>query len=94
MYREFVMDAAIMFQLYWTVNSPMQSTIIHLVEQVVGALGTEFKVFLPQIVPQMLRVFMHDTSAGRGVTAKVSVRYRCLRVGLVCYHALPCMYLL
>ena len=82
MYRELVMDAAVMFQLYWTVNSPMQSTIIHLVEQVVGALGTEFKVFLPQIVPQMLRVFMHDTSAGRGVTAKV--RFTCMRAGCVC----------
>ena len=59
------------YQQYWTVNSPMQTTIIHLVEQIVGALGTEFKVFLPQIVPQILRVFMHDTSPGKNVTSKV-----------------------
>jgi len=49
----------------------MQNTIILLIEQIVGAIGTEFKVFLPQIVPQMLRVFMHDNSSGRSVTAKV-----------------------
>ena len=63
------------FQLYWTVNSPMQNTIIHLVEQIVGALGTEIKVYLPQIIPHCLRVFMHDVSAGRLVTAKVRVYY-------------------
>ena len=49
----------------------MQNTIIHLIEQIVGALGTEFKIYLPQIIPQVLRVFMHDNSQGRVVTAKV-----------------------
>ena len=28
----------------------------------------EFKLYLPHIVPQMLRVFMHDNSPGRVVT--------------------------
>ena len=56
----------------------MQNTIILLIEQIVNALGTEFRVFLPQIVPQILRVFMHDTSKDRAVTAKVrsSLSYR------------------
>lgn len=53
-------------------NSPMQNTIILLVEQIVSALGTEFKIYLPQVVPQILKVFMHDTSQGRMVTAKVN----------------------
>ncbi|KAL5013846.1 hypothetical protein ScPMuIL_008116 [Solemya velum] len=56
---------------YWTPNSTMQKTIILLVEQIVSALGTEFKIYLPQIVPQMLKVFMHDTSQQRDVTAKL-----------------------
>lgn len=53
----------------------MQNTIILLVEQIVGALGTEFKIYLPQIIPQILRVFMHDNSPGRTVTAKVGQAY-------------------
>lgn len=31
-------------QEYWILNSPMQTTIILLVEQIVTALGGEFKV--------------------------------------------------
>ena len=50
----------------------MQSAIIILIEQIVNALGTEFRMYLPQIVPQILRVFMHDTSEDKIVTAKVS----------------------
>ena len=53
----------------------MQNTIILLVEQIVSALGTEFKIYLPQVVPQVLKVFMHDTSQGRVVTAKVGWQF-------------------
>lgn len=49
----------------------MQNTIILLVEQVVIALGTEFKIYLPQLMPHILRVFMHDTSKDRTITTKV-----------------------
>lgn len=52
-------------------NNPIQSTIILLIEQIVLALGGEFKLYLPQLIPHMLRVFMHDSSAGRSVTIKV-----------------------
>lgn len=51
----------------------MQNTIILLIEQIVVALGGEFKLYLPQLIPHMLRVFMHDNSPGRTVTTKVSV---------------------
>lgn len=61
----------ILFQDYWTPNSQMQSTIMVLVEQIVSALGTEFKIYLPQIIPQILKVFMHDASQNRVVTDKV-----------------------
>ncbi|XP_050412148.1 serine/threonine-protein kinase mTOR [Patella vulgata] len=56
---------------FWTPTSPMQSTIIRLIEHIVEALGTEFRVYLPQIIPQILRVFMHDNSSDRGVTAEL-----------------------
>lgn len=59
-------------QEYWTPNNPMQNTIILLIEQIVVALGGEFKLYLPQLIPHMLRVFMHDNSPGRTVTTKVS----------------------
>ncbi|KAG8434781.1 hypothetical protein GDO86_012940 [Hymenochirus boettgeri] len=56
---------------YWTMNNPIQSTIIPLIEQIVLALGGEFKLYLPQLIPHMLRVFMHDSSTGRSVTIKM-----------------------
>ncbi|XP_015759867.1 PREDICTED: serine/threonine-protein kinase mTOR-like [Acropora digitifera] len=56
---------------YWILNSPMQTTIILLVEQIVTALGGEFKIYLPQIIPQILKVFMHDSSSQRSVTTKL-----------------------
>ncbi|XP_040182261.1 serine/threonine-protein kinase mTOR isoform X3 [Rana temporaria] len=56
---------------YWTMNNPIQSTIILLIEQIVLALGGEFKLYLPQLIPHILRVFMHDSSAGRAVVIKL-----------------------
>ena len=58
-------------QEFWTVQSPMQNTIILLVENIATALGTEFRMYLPHIVPMLLRVFMHDTSHERAITSKV-----------------------
>lgn len=55
-------------------NTSIQSTIILLIEQIVVALGGEFKLYLPQLIPHMLRVFMHDNSQGRIVSIKVSHR--------------------
>ncbi|XP_048250308.1 serine/threonine-protein kinase mTOR-like isoform X1 [Haliotis rufescens] len=69
--KNYLEDIFCLIKEFWTPNSPMQSTIILLIEQIVNALGTEFKVYLPQIVPQILRVFMHDTSQDRVVTAKL-----------------------
>lgn len=59
-------------QEFWTINSPLQSTLILLVEHIAVALGAEFKIYLPQLMPQILRVLMHDTSKDRTVTIKVS----------------------
>lgn len=54
----------------WTPNSPLQLTlaILLVVENIAVALGSEFKVYLPQLMPQILRVLAHDTSDERIVT--------------------------
>ncbi|KAB0400137.1 hypothetical protein E2I00_010282, partial [Balaenoptera physalus] len=56
---------------FWVMNTSIQSTIILLIEQIVVALGGEFKLYLPQLIPHMLRVFMHDNSPGRIVSIKL-----------------------
>ncbi|XP_026495613.1 serine/threonine-protein kinase mTOR [Vanessa tameamea] len=56
---------------FWTPNSPLQPTLILLVEHIAIALGSEFKVYLPQLMPQILRVLAHDTSKDRVVTEKL-----------------------
>lgn len=56
---------------FWTPNSPLQPTLILLVEHIATALGSEFKVYLPQLMPQILRVLAHDTSKERFVTEKL-----------------------
>ncbi|XP_029141485.1 serine/threonine-protein kinase mTOR [Protobothrops mucrosquamatus] len=56
---------------FWVVNNSIQSTIILLIEQIVVALGGEFKLYLPQLIPHMLRVFMHDSSSTRNVSTKL-----------------------
>ncbi|KAK6307934.1 hypothetical protein J4Q44_G00212050 [Coregonus suidteri] len=69
--RPYMDDIFTLIREYWTPNNPMQNTIILLIEQIVVALGGEFKLYLPQLIPHMLRVFMHDMSMGRGVTIKL-----------------------
>lgn len=49
-------------------NSPIQGTLIRLTEHIAVALGAEFKVYLPKLMPQILRVLNHDTSKDRRVT--------------------------
>ncbi|CAG9564541.1 unnamed protein product [Danaus chrysippus] len=56
---------------FWTPHSPLQPTIILLVEHIAVALGSEFKIYLPQLMPQILRVLAHDTSKDRLVTEKL-----------------------
>uniref|UniRef100_A0A182MSJ1 Serine/threonine-protein kinase TOR n=1 Tax=Anopheles culicifacies TaxID=139723 RepID=A0A182MSJ1_9DIPT len=54
-----------------TSAASLQSTIINLVEKIAIALGCEFKVYLPQLMPQILRVLLHDSSKDRTVTVKL-----------------------
>uniref|UniRef100_A0A5S6QLG6 Serine/threonine-protein kinase TOR n=1 Tax=Trichuris muris TaxID=70415 RepID=A0A5S6QLG6_TRIMR len=56
---------------FWTPQTPMRLTIIMLLEQLASALGSQFKPYVTSLMPSMLRVFLHDTSEGRAVTAKL-----------------------
>nr|AEA11029.1 target of rapamycin [Ochlerotatus triseriatus] len=62
------------FQLiktFWNSSYPLQPTLINLVEKIAIALGCEFKIYLPQLMPQILRVLLHDASTNRTVTVKL-----------------------
>ncbi|XP_046427062.1 serine/threonine-protein kinase mTOR [Neodiprion fabricii] len=69
--RNYLDDIFALIKEVWTVNSPLQSTLILLVEHIAVALGAEFKIYLPQLMPQILRVLTHDTSKDRAVTVKL-----------------------
>ncbi|XP_053611167.1 serine/threonine-protein kinase mTOR isoform X2 [Plodia interpunctella] len=58
---------------FWTPSSPLQHILILLVEHIAVALGSEFKVYLPQLMPQILRVLAHDTSKDRFVTERLLI---------------------
>ncbi|KAK6628142.1 hypothetical protein RUM43_001953 [Polyplax serrata] len=69
--RNYLDDLFQLIKEFWTVNSPLQGTLISLVEAIAIALGAEFKLYLPQLLPQILRVLTHDTSKDRMVTLKL-----------------------
>lgn len=55
---------------FWVPSSETtQITLINLVEKISIALGCEFKVYLSQLMPQILRVLSHDNSKNRKVTS-------------------------
>lgn len=57
---------------FWVQTSEStQITLINLVEKIAIALGCEFKVYLSQLMPQILRVLSHDNSKNRAVTMKL-----------------------
>ena len=52
-------------------NSSIQGTLISLTEEIAAALASEFKLYLPQIIPHALKIFMYDDSHGKSVTLQV-----------------------
>lgn len=69
--RNYLDDIFTVIKTYWVVNSPLQNTIIPLVEHIAVALGAEFKIYLPQLIPHILKVLMHDNSVERHITQKL-----------------------
>lgn len=66
----------IYLQEFWVPGSSLQSTLILLVEHIAMALGSEFRMYLPHLMPLILRVFTHDTSKDRSITIKVCFKRR------------------
>lgn len=71
--RKFLDDIFALIKEFWVKNSAVQVTLINLVEQIVIALGGEFKVYVPQLVPHILQVFSEDESPKRQVTGRLLV---------------------
>nr|UIB01653.1 serine/threonine-protein kinase mTOR [Propylea japonica] len=69
--RNYLDDICKLIDEYWTPESTIQPTLILLVEHLAMALGTEFKVYLPSLMPQILRVLHHDNSRDRLYTMKL-----------------------
>ncbi|XP_012282445.1 serine/threonine-protein kinase mTOR isoform X2 [Orussus abietinus] len=69
--RNYLDDVFALIREFWQANSPLQVTLILLVEHIAVALGAEFKIYLPRLMPQILRVLTHDTSKDRSVTVKL-----------------------
>ena len=58
-------------QTFWAPDSPIQITIVLLVEKIILAMGDELKIYLPPMVQPVLRLFMQDESEQKLVTQKV-----------------------
>lgn len=69
--RNYLDDICALIKEFWTPNSSIQGTLIELTEHIAVALGSEFKIYLPKLMPQILRVLNHDTSKDRIVTVKL-----------------------
>lgn len=69
--RNYLDDIFKLVTEFWTVSSPLQGTLILLIENIAVALGAEFKVYLPLLLHQILKVLCHDSSKERVVTIKL-----------------------
>nr|XP_027196731.1 serine/threonine-protein kinase mTOR-like [Dermatophagoides pteronyssinus] len=58
-------------ELWTTNNSTMQLTLFNVVDQMVLALGSEFRNYVPHLIPHILKVFNHDASPQKEVTIKL-----------------------
>ncbi|GAM16986.1 hypothetical protein SAMD00019534_001610 [Acytostelium subglobosum LB1] len=67
--RDYLVDIFALIEKYW--NSNLLIPIINLVEEISSALNDEFKVYLPNLIPQMLNVLHSDRSPKRMPTSKV-----------------------
>eukprot|EP01132_Coremiostelium_polycephalum_P005602 gene5602-6970_t len=67
--RDYLVDVFALIEKYW--NSNLLIPIINLVEEISAALNDEFKVYLPNLIPQMLNVLHTDRSQKRQPTSKV-----------------------
>jgi len=67
--RDYLDEIFVLIKEYW--HTPLIDQIITLVEEISMALNDEFKVFLPELIPQMLNVLHTDRSPERGPTRNI-----------------------
>ncbi|KAJ2945763.1 hypothetical protein O0L34_g605 [Tuta absoluta] len=56
---------------YWTPDSQIQPTLIMLVESITVAIGTEFKIYIRNILPNIMRVLKYDRSKDKFLTERL-----------------------
>ncbi|EFA77745.1 protein kinase [Heterostelium album PN500] len=66
--RDYLVDIFALIEKYWNSNL---LNLINLVEEISSALNDEFKVYLPNLIPQMLNVLHTDRTLKRLPTSKV-----------------------
>lgn len=71
--RNYLEDIFDLIKEYWTPTSHLQATLIMLVEHITVAIGTEFKVYLRKILPNILRVLKYDNSKDKTLTEKLLI---------------------
>ena len=69
--RNYLDDIFHVVRDFWTPQSSLQITLINVIEQIVVALGSEFRVYVNYLIPHILRVFAHDNSLRKQVTIKM-----------------------
>ncbi|GAV00928.1 TOR [Ramazzottius varieornatus] len=60
-----------LIQEFWVLTAAVQSTLISLLEQLVAALGSDLRPHMSELIPQMLRILIHDNSQERMVTVRL-----------------------
>ncbi|KAK4695205.1 serine/threonine-protein kinase mTOR, partial [Lecanoromycetidae sp. Uapishka_2] len=63
--RNYAQPLIELIEEFWSVNSPIQATVLSLVESLAKALEGEFKGRITRILPLLLKVLEDDTSARR-----------------------------
>lgn len=69
--RNYLDDICALIKEFWTPHSTIQKTLITLVENIAIALGAEFKVYLPKLMPQILRVLSHNSTKDNSVVMRM-----------------------
>ncbi|XP_050677443.1 serine/threonine-protein kinase Tor-like [Leptidea sinapis] len=69
--RPYLEDIFHLIREYWTPDSQMQATMILLLEHITVAIGTEFKVHIRNILPNILKLLKNDKSKDRILTEKM-----------------------
>jgi FKBP12-rapamycin complex-associated protein len=69
--RDYMPDILAVVRRFWAPDSPIQATIILLVEKIILAMGDELKIYLPPMVQSVLRLFIQDDSPQKLVTQKM-----------------------